>query len=171
MSPTLSCKLVEVSAMINAVLLQNQAKIPLYFIIKSCFFSRTRWISSLWWPFAMAALRCTADYSRLWLAFFPELNHIPSWVSQNGICNESGCCLLHVFSCLQAVVPEQWKELWSTGANVVRADLKEAVYCCIIFCSTSTTLSIYCLLFRKFINCFWEVFSIKVEVCEGWSSA
>ena len=48
MSLTLSCKLVEVFAVICAVFLQNQAQIALYFSIKSHIFSRPRRISSLW---------------------------------------------------------------------------------------------------------------------------
>jgi len=53
MSLTLSCKLVEVFAMICAVLLRNHPKIPLYFVIKSRIFSRNNRISSLWRPFAL----------------------------------------------------------------------------------------------------------------------
>jgi len=66
MSQTLSCKLVEVSAMISAVLLQNQAQDPA--VHKSRIFSRLHRMTSPWRPFAMAEynlIACTILPTRL----------------------------------------------------------------------------------------------------------
>ena len=65
MKLTVSCKLVEVFAMISAVFFYKiKPKIPLYFSNKSCSFSRLYRISSLQRTFAMVAFT-VADYNRL----------------------------------------------------------------------------------------------------------
>jgi len=58
MSHTLNCELVEVSAMISAVLLQNQAQDPA--VHKSRIFSRLHRMTSPWRPFAMAEYNLVA---------------------------------------------------------------------------------------------------------------